>query len=148
MITNLPGLLFSVWPMSFCRGEVFVSIQRGSVQLLDILNHFADSLNRCMANIGAFFDLADLGRSLGYDLWSGEGGDRLKSATLWLINHGFDAEWPGNRGASTESLQWIPLLLRAAQRLPGRDVEKRLRQIGDEAVISDWSHLLYSSPDR
>ena len=32
----------------------------------------ADSLNRCMTNISAFFDLADLGKSLGYDLWSGE----------------------------------------------------------------------------
>ena len=108
----------------------------------------ADSLNRCMTNIGAFFDLADLGRSLGYDLWSGEEGDRLQSATLWLINHGFDAEWPWERGTSTESLQWVPLLLRAAQRLPDRGVEKRLRQIGDEAVVSDWSYLLYSSPDR
>ena len=108
----------------------------------------ADSLNRCMTNIGAFFDLADLGRSLGYDLWSGEEGNRLQSATLWLINHGFDAEWPWDRGTSTESLQWIPLLLRAAQRLPDRGVEKRLRQIGDEAVVSDWSYLLYSSPDR
>jgi hypothetical protein len=143
----------------FCRkkGIAQQAFERAQARLFTLVDpdgsqpgqvESADSLNRCMTNVSAFFDLADLGRSLGYDLWSGKEGDRLQSATLWLINHGFDAEWPWQRGTSTEALEWIPLLLRAAQRLPGRDVDKRLQQIGDEAVVSDWSYLLYSSPER
>ena len=128
------------------RARLFTQMDSDGSPLLEVEG--ARSLDRCMTHVGALFDLADLGGKLGFDLWSGEEGIRIRRAFSWLIDNGFDAEWPWDEGTSTDSLQWIPLLLRAAQRMPDEDLDKRLRLIGKEDVVSDWSFLLYSSADQ
>lgn len=104
-----------------------------------------DSLSCCLANLVGFFDLADLGRHVGVDLWGwqGTGGRSLQRAFTWLIAQGLARAWPHPQEGYFEVSWWVPLLRRGARRWADQGAEARLRALPGVDWAGDRTNLLY-----
>lgn len=104
-----------------------------------------DALSACMANLVGLFDLADLGRHVGADLWQweGEGGRSLRRACSWLVLQGLENPWPHPQECPFEAAWWVPLLRRAARRWTDSGLEGRLRTLPGVDWAADRTNLLY-----
>lgn len=104
-----------------------------------------DALSACLANLVGLFDLADLGRHVGADLWGwqGEGGCSLKRAFSWLIAQGMARAWPHPQEGHFDVAWWIPLLRRGARRWADLGAEARLRALPGVDWAGDRTNLLY-----
>lgn len=104
-----------------------------------------DSLSSCLANLVGLFDLADLGRHVGVELWDwqGAGGRSLQRAFTWLIAQGLAPVWPYPQEGHFDAAWWIPLLRRGARRWAGLGAEARLRALPEVDWAGDRTNLLY-----
>ncbi len=138
----------------FCRRseEARQAIERGVGRIREQIDESgsqprelvrARSLEYCTMNMSAFFDLADLGRHVGFDLWSGTEGARLRKAFLWLVENGLEQPWSLGDQTASASERWVPLLLRATARMADVGGRARLTALEDEIVQSDWTNLFY-----
>ena len=103
------------------------------------------SLDYCAMNLTAFFDLADLGRQVGVDLWVHEDGEgrSIRRAFYWLVEHAVDAEWAFEQRAAFDRAQLMPLLRRGGLRFGDPSCEQRITSLQDVEVVADRSNLLY-----
>lgn len=104
-----------------------------------------DSLSCCLANLVGLFDLADLGRHVGVDLWGwrGTGGRSLQRAFTWLVAQGLDQAWPHPQEGHFDAAWWLPLLRRGARRWAELGAEARLRSLPGVDWAGDRTNLLY-----
>ncbi|MCC7265430.1 MAG: alginate lyase family protein [Candidatus Latescibacteria bacterium] len=104
-----------------------------------------DALSACLANLVSLFDLADLGRHVGVDLWSwqGAGGRSLQRACSWLVLQGIENPWPHPQEGFFDPVCWVPLLRRAARRWADSGLEMRLRDLPEVDWAADRTNLLY-----
>lgn len=123
--------------------RIYQQIDEAGSQPLETVR--ARSLDYCAMNLSAFFDLADLGRHVGYDLWTGAEGRRLYRGYQWLVKCGFDAPWPFAQNEPFERARWLPLLRRAGLRWAEEGERARWTAVEDPA--GDWSDLLYAALD-
>ncbi len=123
--------------------RIYQQIDEAGCQPFEVVR--ARSLDYCTMNLSAFFDLADLGRHVGYDLWAGAEGQRLYTCYQWLVAHGFDATWPHRQNDPFERSRWLPLLRRAGLRWSEERSRARWQAVDD--VRGDWSDLLYAALD-
>lgn len=159
--TDSHGTLYDVQVAAialFCRREAAArqAVERGMLRIFQQIDaggcqpqemDRALALDHCVMNMSAFFDLADLGRHVGLDVWSGSEGERLRQAFVWLVENGFDRPRSlGDQAAYTDQ-RWVPLLLRGAVRMGDVGCQERLAAMGDEVVQSDWTTLFYPQPD-
>lgn len=73
------------------------------------------SLGYSVMNLLGFFDLADLGRRCGLDLWGYETGDgrSIRKAFYWLVENGLGkGNWEYQQITGFEPEKWLPLLRR------------------------------------
>jgi hypothetical protein len=103
------------------------------------------SLDYCAMNLTAFFDLADLGRRVGVDLWGheGEGGGSIRRAFYWLVEHAVDAAWGFAQVSDFDSAQLMPLLRRGGRRFGDLGCEERIAAIEGVGAESERTNLLY-----
>jgi hypothetical protein len=104
-----------------------------------------DALSACVANLVGFFDLAELGRHVGVELWQweGEGGRSLRRACSWLVLQGLEHPWPHPQEAFFDLACWVPLLRRAARQWADSGLEMRLRTLPEVDWAADRTNLLY-----
>lgn len=104
-----------------------------------------DSLSCCLANLVGLFDLADLGRHVGVDLWGWQGAGRrsLQRAFTWLVAQGLEKEWPHPQAGHFDAAWWVPLLRRGARRWADLGAEAQLRALPEVDWIGDRTNLLY-----
>ena len=104
------------------------------------------SLSYCAMNLTAFFDLADLGRHVGQDLWKYESSDgrSIRRAFYWLVEHGLDAEaWQTEQITPFELGQWLPLLRRAGLAFNDPSCEERIAALEGVDSVGDRTNLYY-----
>ncbi len=106
---------------------------------------YPDALSACLANLVSQFDLADLGRHVGVELWQwqGEGGRSLRRACSWLVLQGIENRWPHPQDSFFDPSCWVPLLRRAARCWADSGLETRLRTLPDVDWAADRTNLLY-----
>lgn len=104
-----------------------------------------DALSACLANLVSLFDLADLGRHVGVDLWGwqGAGGRSLQRACSWLVLQGIENKWPHPQDSFFDPVCWLPLLRRAARCWEDSGLEMRLQTLPDVDWTADRTNLLY-----
>jgi len=106
------------------------------------------SLSYSAMNLTAFFDLADLGRHTGQDLWNFESGDgrSIRRAFYWLVEHGLDAKgWQGEQIVPFDPAQWLPLLRRAGLGFNDPSCEERIAVLEGGENKGDRTNLYYPS---
>ena len=104
------------------------------------------SLSYCAMNISAFFDLADLGRRVGVDLWSYEGGEgrSIRRAFNWLVEHAIDAEeWAFTQVSEFDWAQMMALLRRGSRRFGDLSYEERITSLDKVDIASERTNLIY-----
>ena len=103
------------------------------------------SLDYCTMNLTAFFDLADLGRRVGVDLWAHEdaGGRSIRRAFYWLVEHAVDSEWAFEQVTDFAAAQLMPLLRRGGLRFDDANCEERIARLEGVEVAADRTNLLY-----
>jgi hypothetical protein len=104
------------------------------------------SLSYSVMNLSGWFDLADLCRHAGVDLWSheGAGGRSLRGALDWLVTHGLESEWIRPQIEPFDEARWLPLLHRGAQRFGDDRYRRALEKVGDdEEIAASRTNLLY-----
>ena len=97
-------------------------------------------------NISAFFDLADLGRRVGVDLWSYEGGEgrSIRRAFNWLVEHAVDAEeWAFTQVSEFDWAQMMALLRRGSRRFGDLSYEERITSLDKVDIASERTNLIY-----
>jgi hypothetical protein len=107
------------------------------------------SLDYSIMNLIGFFDLADLGRHCGLDLWGfeAENGSSIKIAFYWLIVNALGKnEWEYQQISEFEQGKLIPLLRRGGIRFGDPSCEERLRELEGVDLEGDRSQLLYPGP--
>ena len=99
-------------------------------------------------NLQGLFDLADLGRHFGQDVWSHESGDgrSLARALDWLLERALGEEpWPGEQISPFEHERLLPLLRRGARGMGRPDLLDWLPTLDDVDAAADRTALLYPS---
>ena len=105
-----------------------------------------DGIFTASNNLLGLFDMADLGRNLNLDLWSGEPGRLLRSALDWLIgNDAHNLEEAKNFPNVFDRNEWVSILRRAALRWSESSYEAVLREIRGINVRAHRSQLLFPS---
>jgi len=107
------------------------------------------SLDYSVMNLLGFFDLADLGRHCGQDLWGfeAENGSRIKTAFYWLIEKVLgEDEWGYQQITEFEKAKLIPLLRRGGIRFGDPSCEERLLGLEGVDLEGDRSQLFYPTP--
>lgn len=109
------------------------------------------SLGYSVSNLLGFYDLADLSRHYGQDLWGYESGDgrSLTRALEWILERAIGGgTWPGEQIAPFESTWMLPLLLRGAVGFGRPDLADRVADLEGADAAADRTVLLYPSPKR
>lgn len=107
------------------------------------------SLDYSVMNLIGFFDLADLGRHCGQDLWGfeTEDGRSIRKAFYWLVENVLGrGEWEYQQITEFEKGKLIPLLRRGGIRFGDPSCEERLRELDGVDLEGDRSQLLYPAP--
>jgi hypothetical protein len=107
------------------------------------------SLDYSVMNLIGFFDLADLGRHCGLDLWGfeAENGSSIRTAFYWLVGNALkEDEWEYQQITEFEKGKLIPLLRRGGIRFGDPSCEERLRELEGIELAGDRSQLLYPAP--
>jgi hypothetical protein len=104
------------------------------------------SLDYSTMNLVGLFDLADLSRLSGLDLWrfESEDGRSIEKAFYWLIESALEGdEWGYRQISKFERGKLLPLLRRAAIRFRDPSCEARLRDLDGSEWEADRTQLLY-----
>lgn len=105
-----------------------------------------DGIYAASNNLLGLFDMADLGRNLNMDLWSGESGRLLRSALDWLIsNDAHNLVGRKNFQNVFDRNEWVSILRRAALRWSESSFEAVLTEIKGINVRAHRSQLLFPS---
>jgi len=108
------------------------------------------SLDYSTMNLMGLFDLADLGRHFGLNLWSFEttDGRSIKKAFYWLTEHAGNAEeWLHQQITEFDQVRLVPLLRRGGIRFQDPACEERLNHFADVDLEADRTQLLYPLPE-
>ena len=104
------------------------------------------SLGYSVMNLLGLFDLADLGRRCGLDLWGFETGDGrgIEKAFYWLVDNALDGgDWGYQQITEFEPDKWLPLLRRGGIRFADAGCEEKLRKLEGIDWEADRTQLLY-----
>ena len=108
------------------------------------------SLDYCLMNLTALFDLADLGGRVDIDLWAHKDaeGRSIRRAFYWLVEHAVDGKWGFDQATPFAHGQMMPLLRRGGVRFDDAKCEERIAAMENIEVAADRTNLLYPARSR
>jgi hypothetical protein len=103
-----------------------------------------DGIYMASNNLLGLFDMADLGRKINMDFWSGSCGDLLRSALDWLVeNDAYNSKYSKNLSNGFHRSEWVSIFRRAGLRWSENSYEFILSELRGINVRAHRVQLLY-----
>ncbi|MEE3233200.1 MAG: alginate lyase family protein [Candidatus Latescibacterota bacterium] len=103
-----------------------------------------DGIYTAANNLLGLFDMADLGRKLDMDLWSGSSGHLLRSALDWFVeNDVYNDKYSKNLHNGFQRNEWVSIFRRAGLRWSEGSYEFILNELKGINVRAHRAQLLY-----